>query len=101
MLQAYVFKGKSGKCVAFLVNNDSRKDVTVVFQNTSYELPRKSISILPDCKIEAFNTAKVKLASDLKLKLFRTVHKLKHIFSIIKLSSFLWCSMIQLCILQK
>ncbi|KAK9291537.1 hypothetical protein L1049_019485 [Liquidambar formosana] len=57
--QAYVFKGKSEKCAAFLVNNDSRKDVVVLFQNVSYELPPKSISILPDCKIVAFNTAKV------------------------------------------
>ncbi|KAL6317789.1 hypothetical protein AAG906_030543 [Vitis piasezkii] len=57
--EAYVFRGQSGKCAAFLVNNDSRTDVTVVFQNTSYELPRKSISILADCKNEAFNTAKI------------------------------------------
>ncbi|KAK3230599.1 hypothetical protein Dsin_002480 [Dipteronia sinensis] len=57
--QAYVFEGNSGECAAFLVNNDSRKDSTVLFQNISYELPRKSISILPDCKTVAFNTYKV------------------------------------------
>ncbi|KAL5779420.1 hypothetical protein ACOSQ2_010157 [Xanthoceras sorbifolium] len=57
--QAYVFTGNSGECAAFLVNNDNRKHSTVLFRNCSYELPRKSISILPDCKTVAFNTDKV------------------------------------------
>uniref|UniRef100_M1AJ25 beta-galactosidase n=1 Tax=Solanum tuberosum TaxID=4113 RepID=M1AJ25_SOLTU len=58
-IQAYVFSGDSGACAAFLVNMDNTKSVVVQFQNSSYELPRKSISILPDCKTVAFNTAKV------------------------------------------
>ncbi|MBA0702571.1 hypothetical protein Goari_027216 [Gossypium aridum] len=56
---AYVFKGKSGKCAAFLVNNDNTSNARVRFQNISFELPSMSISILPDCKNIAFNTAKV------------------------------------------
>ncbi|TYH65480.1 hypothetical protein ES332_D06G059000v1 [Gossypium tomentosum] len=56
---AYVFKGKSGKCAAFLVNNDNTSNARVRFQNISFELPSMSISILPDCKNVAFNTAKV------------------------------------------
>ncbi|CAN4121085.1 unnamed protein product [Withania somnifera] len=56
--EAYVFSGDSGACAAFLVNIDNKKSV-VQFQNSSYELPRQSISILPDCKTVAFNTAKV------------------------------------------
>ncbi|KAK6939902.1 D-galactoside/L-rhamnose binding SUEL lectin domain [Dillenia turbinata] len=60
---AYIFKEDSGKCAAFLVNNDGRKNVQVVFQNSSYLLPRKSISILPDCKNVVFNTAKVSTQS--------------------------------------
>ncbi|XP_062158349.1 beta-galactosidase 16-like [Alnus glutinosa] len=56
--QAYVFKSDAGECAAFLVNNET-SDVKVVFQNFSYELPRNSISILPDCKTVIFNTAKV------------------------------------------
>ncbi|KAM2449598.1 hypothetical protein PS1_019684 [Malus domestica] len=55
---AYVFQVKSGECAAFLVNKGP-KDASVVFQNSPYQLPRKSISILPDCKTVAFNTAKV------------------------------------------
>ncbi|XP_016499752.1 beta-galactosidase 16-like isoform X4 [Nicotiana tabacum] len=57
--EAYVFSGDSGACAAFLVNIDNRKSVLVQFQNSSYELPRQSISILPDCKTVSFNTAKV------------------------------------------
>ncbi|XP_043720717.1 beta-galactosidase 6-like [Telopea speciosissima] len=58
--EAYVFQGKSsGECAAFLVNNNLSSSVTVTFQNKSYNLPRESISILPDCQNEVFNTAKV------------------------------------------
>ncbi|KAK9048405.1 hypothetical protein SSX86_032632 [Deinandra increscens subsp. villosa] len=56
---AYVYEGNSGECVAFLVNNGSRESIQVVFRNTSYTLPSKSISILPDCKTVFFNTAMV------------------------------------------
>ncbi|KAK4341018.1 hypothetical protein RND71_039519 [Anisodus tanguticus] len=55
---AYVFNRDSGFIAAFLVNIDNTKSVVVQFQNSSYELPRQSISILPDCKTVAFNTAK-------------------------------------------
>ncbi|KAH9691284.1 Beta-galactosidase 16 [Citrus sinensis] len=63
--EAYVFEETSGVCAAFLVNNDERKAVTVLFRNISYELPRKSISILPDCKTVAFNTERVRLQATL------------------------------------
>lgn len=57
-IQAVVFQTKSGGCAAFLMNNDSKTDALVVFQNATYGLPPSSISILPDCKNVAFNTAK-------------------------------------------
>ncbi|PHT83835.1 Beta-galactosidase 16 [Capsicum annuum] len=57
--EAYIFSGDSGGCAAFLVNIDNTKSVVVQFQNSTYELPQQSISILPDCKTVAFNTAKV------------------------------------------
>ncbi|XP_011003430.1 PREDICTED: beta-galactosidase 16-like [Populus euphratica] len=57
--QAYVFQGNSGQCAAFLVNNDGKQEVEVLFQSNSYKLPQKSISILPDCKTMTFNTANV------------------------------------------
>nr|KYP34212.1 Beta-galactosidase 16 [Cajanus cajan] len=56
--EAYVFKKNSTSCVAFL-GNSAHIDATIQFQNVTYQLPRQSISILPDCKNVAFNTAKV------------------------------------------
>ncbi|XP_059630706.1 beta-galactosidase 16 isoform X1 [Cornus florida] len=57
--EAIVFHGNSGKCAAFLLNSNEREKAPVQFQNSTYELPPTSISILPDCKTVAFNTAKV------------------------------------------
>ncbi|KAJ6884611.1 hypothetical protein NC652_031576 [Populus alba x Populus x berolinensis] len=57
--QAYIFNAVSGECAAFLINNDSSNAASVPFRNASYDLPPMSISILPDCKNVAFNTAKV------------------------------------------
>ncbi|XP_015576407.2 beta-galactosidase 16 [Ricinus communis] len=57
--QAFVFTGLSGECAAFLLNNDTANTASVQFRNASYDLPPNSISILPDCKTVAFNTAKV------------------------------------------
>ncbi|KAL1543809.1 beta-galactosidase 16-like [Salvia divinorum] len=57
--QAYVYKRETNECAAFLVNTDGAYDANVQFQNQTYKIPQKSISILPDCKTEAFNTAKV------------------------------------------
>ncbi|KAK8928290.1 Beta-galactosidase 3 [Platanthera zijinensis] len=39
---------------------DDTNDKWIVFQNRSYHLPAWSVSILPDCKTVAFNTAKVR-----------------------------------------
>ena len=59
VFQAYVYGDyESGQCAAFLVNNHS-SDASVNFRNVAYQLPAKSISILPDCEVIAFNTAKV------------------------------------------
>ncbi|XP_062147988.1 beta-galactosidase-like isoform X3 [Alnus glutinosa] len=59
--EVHVFKSKSGVCAAFLTNYDQQYSVKVRFGNGQYDLPPWSISILPDCKTEAFNTAKVRL----------------------------------------
>ncbi|KAL6492900.1 hypothetical protein OROGR_032659 [Orobanche gracilis] len=57
--EAYVYFGDKGECASFLVNADVRNNAEVRFLNRTYRLPSKSISILPDCKTVAFNTAKV------------------------------------------
>lgn len=59
-MQAYVFKSSSTDCAAFLENSGDM-DVKIQFQNIWYQLPPKSISILPGCKNVAFNTAKVQI----------------------------------------
>ncbi|KAK8602320.1 hypothetical protein V6N12_052131 [Hibiscus sabdariffa] len=57
--EAHVFSSKSGACAAFLANYDNKYSVNVTFGNAQYELPRWSISILPDCKTTVFNTARL------------------------------------------
>ncbi|THU57063.1 hypothetical protein C4D60_Mb11t23810 [Musa balbisiana] len=57
--EAHLFRTNSGKCAAFLVNYDKALAANLHFLDAIYELPAKSISILPDCKKTAFNTAKV------------------------------------------
>ncbi|XP_022991144.1 beta-galactosidase 16-like [Cucurbita maxima] len=69
---AFVFKTESGECAAFLVNRGV-KDVSVLFQNVTYELPSYSISILPDCKTVAFNTKRVSVQYNTRT--MKAVHK--------------------------
>ncbi|XP_050270222.1 beta-galactosidase-like [Quercus robur] len=59
--EAHVFKSKSGVCAAFLSNYDPTYSVKVRFGNGQYDLPPWSVSILPDCRTESFNTAKVNI----------------------------------------
>ncbi|KAF1002746.1 hypothetical protein AG4045_030528 [Apium graveolens] len=57
---------------AFLVNTDKRKTIAMEFRNSSYQLPPKSISILPDCKTVAFNTAKAcSITNQYKCRLYK------------------------------
>ncbi|XP_072963925.1 beta-galactosidase 15 isoform X2 [Typha angustifolia] len=46
-------------CSAFLANIDEHKSVSVAIFGKVYNLPPWSVSILPDCRNVAFNTAKV------------------------------------------
>lgn len=62
LIQAHVFRSKSGSCAAFLANYDQHSFATVSFANRHYNLPPWSISILPDCKNTVFNTARVSYA---------------------------------------
>lgn len=58
-LEAHVYSLGSGTCAAFLANINTQSDATVKFNGNSYHLPAWSVSILPDCKNVAFNTAKI------------------------------------------
>ncbi|XP_072999265.1 beta-galactosidase 7-like isoform X1 [Typha latifolia] len=57
--EAHVFQTNTGKCAAFIINFDRHHIENIQFHHVTLDLPAKSISILPDCKNTAFNTAKV------------------------------------------
>lgn len=52
-------------CAAFLANIDTSSAIMVQFNGKTFELPPWSVSILPDCKNVAFNTAKVSAQTSL------------------------------------
>ncbi|EYU36194.1 hypothetical protein MIMGU_mgv1a001958mg [Erythranthe guttata] len=58
-LEATVYETETGLCSAFLANVDTKSDANVKFNGISYHLPAWSVSILPDCKNVALNTAKI------------------------------------------
>ncbi|XP_022731075.1 beta-galactosidase-like [Durio zibethinus] len=53
---AYVTKEKSS---CFLSNTNNVSDAKINFRGTDYYIPSWSVSVLPDCKEEVYNTAKV------------------------------------------
>ncbi|KAI5392888.1 beta-galactosidase 5 [Lathyrus oleraceus] len=57
--QAHVFSSGT-TCAAFLANYHSNSAARVTFNNRHYDLPPWSISILPDCRTDVFNTARVR-----------------------------------------
>ncbi|KAJ1398976.1 Glycoside hydrolase, family 35 [Sesbania bispinosa] len=46
-------------CAAFITNNHSTEAATIGFRGSKYFLPPHSISVLPDCKTEVFNTQNI------------------------------------------
>ncbi|TKY75193.1 Beta-galactosidase 3 [Spatholobus suberectus] len=59
--QAHVFSSGTRACAAFLANYNAQSAARVTFNNRHYDLPPWSISILPDCRTDVFNTAKVRV----------------------------------------
>ncbi|XP_027919418.1 beta-galactosidase-like [Vigna unguiculata] len=57
-LEVHEFKTPS-TCAAFLANYDTKNSATIAYGNGKYELPAWSVSVLPDCATEVFNTARV------------------------------------------
>ncbi|KAG6428159.1 hypothetical protein SASPL_112408 [Salvia splendens] len=64
--EAHIYQDKGQKCSAFLANIDEHNSATVVFQKQAYTLPPWSVSILPDCKNVAYNTAKIGVQTSIK-----------------------------------
>ncbi|KAB2623704.1 beta-galactosidase 15-like, partial [Pyrus ussuriensis x Pyrus communis] len=57
---------ESSSC--FLGNANSTTDATITFEGNTYTIPAWSVSILPDCKTEGYNTAKVNTQTTVKVK---------------------------------
>ncbi|KAI4325420.1 hypothetical protein MLD38_030823 [Melastoma candidum] len=49
----------TGRCMAFLSNNNTKIPRMATFRGAGYFLPAHSISILPDCKTVVYNTRQV------------------------------------------
>ncbi|XP_071737208.1 beta-galactosidase 5-like [Rutidosis leptorrhynchoides] len=75
--QAHVFSSRTGGCAAFLANYHINGSATVTFRKKRYNLPPWSISILPDCKNVAFNTALVGSKTSLINMLPTNVNRLR------------------------
>ncbi|XP_072957587.1 beta-galactosidase 1-like [Typha angustifolia] len=58
--------GENAGC--FISNKDAGRDASVDLDGAKYFVPAWSISILPDCKNEAYNTAKVDTQTSLMVK---------------------------------
>ncbi|CAI9782706.1 unnamed protein product [Fraxinus pennsylvanica] len=52
----------------FFGNGNETSDATVNYQGVDYNVPAWSVSILPDCKTEVYNTAKVNTQTNLMVK---------------------------------
>ncbi|XP_018844102.1 beta-galactosidase 15-like [Juglans regia] len=57
-----------GKSSCFFGNKDDKEDATINFQNNTYTIPAWSVSILPDCHTEVYNTAKVNTQTSIMVK---------------------------------
>ncbi|KAH6832659.1 beta galactosidase 9 [Perilla frutescens var. hirtella] len=64
--EAHIYEDKGHRCSAFLANIDEHNSATVRFRNQAYTLPPWSVSILPDCRNTAFNTAKIGVQTSIK-----------------------------------
>ncbi|KAA8534750.1 hypothetical protein F0562_029808 [Nyssa sinensis] len=55
-------------CSCFIGNANTTTDVTLNLQGIDYTVPAWSVSILPDCKKEVYNTAKVNTQTSVMVK---------------------------------
>ncbi|KAK1288979.1 Beta-galactosidase 7 [Acorus calamus] len=66
----YSAPGVSAGC--FLCNTNSQNDSSLSFNGNTYFLPAWSVSVLPDCKTEAHNTAKINSQTSLMVNVPNT-----------------------------
>ncbi|KAJ4885015.1 beta-galactosidase 15 [Raphanus sativus] len=64
---ATIYKTKEGSS-CFFGNGNETSDATISFQGESYVVPAWSVTILPDCKNEVYNTAKITTQTSMMVK---------------------------------
>ncbi|XP_033131906.1 beta-galactosidase 15-like [Brassica rapa] len=64
---ATIYKTEEGSS-CFFGNGNENSDATISFQGESYVVPAWSVTILPDCKNEAYNTAKITTHTSMMVK---------------------------------
>ncbi|KAF3942594.1 hypothetical protein CMV_030763 [Castanea mollissima] len=64
MATIFSYQGKS----SCFFRNANSNDVTINFQNTMYTIPAWSVTILPDCSTEVYNTARVNTQTSIMVK---------------------------------
>ncbi|KAG5379920.1 hypothetical protein IGI04_027762 [Brassica rapa subsp. trilocularis] len=64
---ATIYKTEEGSS-CFFGNGNEKSDATISFQGESYVVPAWSVTILPDCKNEAYNTAKITTQTSMMVK---------------------------------
>ncbi|KAK1618342.1 hypothetical protein QYE76_023859 [Lolium multiflorum] len=57
-----------GSSACFISNSHDNEDLNVTFEGSTYQVPAWSVSVLPDCKTVAYNTAKVKTQTSVMVK---------------------------------
>nr|GMC50041.1 beta-galactosidase 15-like [Ipomoea batatas] len=65
----------NGTSTCFFSNANETSDATINYKGVDYDVPAWSVSILPDCKKEAFNTAKVNTQTNVMVKDSNTAEK--------------------------
>ncbi|KAL5705204.1 Beta-galactosidase 7 [Ranunculus cassubicifolius] len=58
----------NGQSSCFISNGNETNDATITFNGVQYTIPAWSVSILPDCKKEVYNTAKVNTQTSVIVK---------------------------------
>ncbi|KAI3471999.1 hypothetical protein Pfo_028687 [Paulownia fortunei] len=67
MMSSTVYK-YNGTRVCFFGNANNKEDITINFEGKTYTVPAWSVSILPDCVTEVYNTARVNTQTSIMVK---------------------------------
>ncbi|CAI9760639.1 unnamed protein product [Fraxinus pennsylvanica] len=67
-MMSHTIYNYDGTRVCFFGNANQNDAITINFEGTNYTVPAWSVSILPDCKTEVYNTARVSTQTSVMVK---------------------------------